>query len=357
MRSWTFNTERLSLAFARVADEVEQHGASAAVLAVASGNDVARIETFSRSDQIAVAEDGIFLLASISKPILATAIMTLVADGRLTLEEPVARHIPEIDAPGKPAITTWHLLTHTSGIGEIDWRTTLDARPRRAVGLDVACRYHLHFRPGTRFEYSTLSYWILAELITRLSGVPYERYLKDRVFDPLGMKDISFDPTPKARRMVPVEGIAMGQETDAASATDHFISLRMPGAGLWGTVADLLAFGRALLKDARGEGVSLLPTAYVALMTREHTAGIMRLHNTEPCPVHYGLGWRKWGPGGNRVLPGSGRVFEHDGATGGELWVDPEYGLVFVFLTNRFGADPAVWQVALQATYGALEPS
>jgi CubicO group peptidase (beta-lactamase class C family) len=316
------------------------------VLAVANGRELVRCAAFSRPGGDQVTTDHIFLLASISKPMVATAIMQLVEDGRLTLGDPVTRYIPEFDRPGKPPVTVWHLLTHTAGMEETAWFEALNiARAPAVAHFLAACHSSLHFRPGTRFEYCTLSFVILGELITRLSGLPYPEYLQERVFAPLGMVDTSFDPGPgNAPRTAPVHGT----EAWGEGALEYFVGTAAPGGGLWSTAADVVRFGQAF---ANG-GARLLAPALVELMTREHTTGLVALVDGHPEAAHYGLGWSKDSLAG--TLPGSPAVVEHGGATGTLLWVDPEWDLVFVFLTNHWDIQTNVPQRALQAVYGAL---
>lgn len=167
------------------------------MLGVASSRETVRLEAFGTTNRVPVTPEHIFLLASITKPVVATAVMQLVADGLLLLNEPLERHLPELEAPGKPYLTAWHLLTHTSGVKEIDWLTTLRQLPERAVSFEVACTEMPMFAPGASFSYSTLTFHLLAELVARLSRRPFAAYLEARIFGPLGMHDTSFDPRRK----------------------------------------------------------------------------------------------------------------------------------------------------------------
>lgn len=354
-RSTRIDLARLQWAFDRVDEGVCGRVVPSAVLAVATSHELVRCEAFSRPDGDHVAADSIFLLASLSKPILATTAMQLVAAGMLVLGEPIARYIPEFVVRSAPPVTTWHLLTHTSGIGDLDWPDTLRERAHPVGRLDAACHRPLLFAPGTRVSYSTLAYDLLAELVTRLGGMPYEEYLRAHVFAPLGMIDTSYDPRAHddaAGRMVLAHGIDAGGIVDPDDALAYFIARKVAGAGVWGTAADLVAFGQAYLNDGCHGRDCVLPPAYIDLMTREHTVGLVKLEDGHPIPAHYGLAWRKGSLDGTR--PGSPQAFEHDGATGGLLWVDPTWDLVIVYLTNQFGADLHIQQAALQAVYGAV---
>jgi len=354
----SLDSSRLQHALNTLATAMDQRPpATAAVLVVATSSQLLCRETFAaKSFQHQLTPDSLFLLVSITKPIIATAIMQLVDDGLLTLHQPITYYLPDFDRPDKAPVTTWHLLTHTSGIGEIDWPTTLRHYPQYAVSYEVACAYPLDFWPGTQFQYSTLAFYVLSELITRLSGMPYQAYLQQRLFAPLAMHHTTFDPRPTfADRMVPVEGITAGIPISSEKATNRFIAMANPGAGLWSSAPDLIRFGQALLKIATSQEQNpyILSNAALTLMTREHMTGLTKMENKHTQHVHYSLGWRK-GSLGTYILPGSPLVFEHDGATGGQLWIDPEWDLVFVFLTNTFGADATLRYGALQTIYSAL---
>jgi len=357
--SFQWNAARLERAFQGVQTAVQTRPpATAAVLAVADDRQVIRCEAYSKNDMPTPASvDSIFLLASITKPIIALAIMQMMEDGLLALHQPIHHYLPDFEPSIKMPITIWNLLTHTSGMSEIEWSTALAQRPYHAVSYEVARKADLNFIPGTRFQYSTLSFYVLAELIARLSGLSYTMVLQKRIFEPLGMHDTSFDPRPKADRLVKVEGITADLPVSVEEATDHLIALKMPGAGLWSTASDLAKFGQALLNIAHRQDTEkpqLLSFSHLDLMTREHTAGINKLENDHFQAVHYGLAWRKGILDGHETLPGSPSVFEHDGATGGMLWIDPEWNLIVVFLTNAFGADATVRYNALQVVYSAL---
>ena len=218
------------------------------------------------------------------------------------------------------------------------------------MSFEVACAEPPSFLPGSSFSYSTLTFYLLAELVTRLAGRPFAEYLGARVFGPLGMAGTSFDPRGQRGCLVEVEGVTGPGGPSAAVATDAFISLAMPGAGLWSTAGDLFRFGQALLR----RDADLLPALYAELMGRDQTKRMVA-PGTTPRPQHQTLGWRKGKVDSSDVVPASPSVMEHDGATGGQLWLDPERDLIFVYLTNRFGADAGVRQRALQAVYGALE--
>jgi len=301
-----------------------------------------------------ITPDTRFPIASITKPIVATAIMRLVEQGRLLLSDPIVKHIPEFETFGKGAVTVWHILTHTSGLDESGWwREILFERRASAADLvQVACRGALRYTPGTRYEYNTLTFALLGELIERLSGLPYAEYLRQQIFEPLGMRDTSFAPQGEQQaRAMPVYSALAEQEFEAKIA--YFTSVAAPGGGLWSTAADLVAFGQALLRGGRSNGYHLLSPASIEAMTRLHTAGMTEiLDDGTARPALYGLGWGK--PALDGTTLASPRAYRHGGATGTLLLIDPDWDLVFVFLTNSWGIQERAPDRVVNAIYGAL---
>jgi CubicO group peptidase (beta-lactamase class C family) len=353
--SLSIDPARLQRAVA-VAEEAVRNGPyPSAVIAVANAETTLLTHTVSHPERAPVREDGIFLLASITKPIVATAIMRLVEEGRLLLNDPVVKYIPEFGQFGKQAVSVWHILTHTSGLEEAHWWEQLyQQRAPIEAFLPAVCQSPLRFEPGTRYEYCSLSFVILGELIARLGGLPYPEYLQEHIFAPLGMNDTSFAPA-GAQQARAIHVYGMGEEAIEPSArrfVDHFVSVAAPGGGLWSTAADLVRFGQAFLRGGRSGDYQLLSPAAIEVMTRLHTGGLVEILEHKPAPASYGLGWGK--PGAAGATLASPRAYEHGGATGTRLHIDPEWDLVFVFLTNCWGIQGDASQRALNTVYGAL---
>lgn len=330
-----------------------------AVFAVATGTEVVRCEAFGRGPASEAGMDSLCLLASISKAITATAVMTLVDDGLLVLSAPVARYVPEFGSAGKDAVTVWHLLTHTSGLVDegIPWQTWRRDRVTAEDIIRSICATSLDHEPGSRFHYYTGSFYILAEAITRLTGRPYPDYFRERVFTPAGMSDLCFNPwaEDQGSRVVPPLGLSDDGIATPAEVVRYFATLNWPGVAMFGTVHDLVSLGQTLLHDRRAAQPRLLSPAAIELMSREQTAGISRMEGDRAVPVRYGLTWRKGTIDGRSSLPGSADVIEHDGATGTWLWIDPGWDLVFAFLTNHHGTSvDGVQARALGIVYSAL---
>lgn len=346
---------RLQAAFDVLGKQVSSGLIPSGVLAIADAEGTIRIEAVSGSDRATT--DSIYLLASITKPIVATAVMQIVERGQLVLSTPIQRYIeefgPAAHAPGLPGadvITTRHLLVHTSGLVDFDGELLQRERPDRRRLLEIACTFPLRFAPGTQYQYNSLSFAILGELIRRLDGRDYPDYLAEELFAPLGMSSMGFSAVDQRRAVRSTfPGFPRPFQSIAAS---YYDSMQAPGGGLWGTAPDIVAFGRAMLRGGELDGRRVLGRPFVELMTSEQTEGILEAGTPQRAP-HYGLGWGL--PARAGAMPGSPRTFGHGGATGTRLWVDPDAGLVIVYLTNSWTVGEAASFAAIAAVYGALD--
>lgn len=257
----------------------------------------------------------VYDLASLTKVIATTsAIMLLVDDGRLRLDDRVVRHLPEFGGAGRDGITIRDLLMHRAGLpAGPDLRgaaSPLDAR--RAV-----LRTPLAYRPRSRTLYSDVGPILLAIVAERLAGEPFNLFVHRRVFAPLGMRSTGFHPR-NAHTVAP---------TAAGSAlTVHDPNARTLGgvaghAGLFSTAADLSRFARMMLGDGALDGVRIFQPETVALFTTRQADG-------RP------LGWDACAGGGRCGLRMSDAAFGHTGFTGTSLWLDPEQGVFVIVLSN-----------------------
>lgn len=351
----------LDPAFALARAQVERGEAPFVILGVASSERVLRLEAYSPPDVPRIGIDAVCLLASITKPIFATAVVGLVEAGRIDLLTPLGTWAPELVNPSWAPITAWHALTHTSGVHDIELETIL-----RHGGDRADLVHHMRAQPqvtvpGSAFRYTTFTYDLLAEAIGRRLGTPFEDVMAERVLGPLGMTATTFDPRPDpalAPRMAPVlvggwEGHDAG---DGPAIVAAYTSLHLMGGGLWSTAPDLLRFGRAMLRRGELDGVRVLSPAFVDLMTREVTAprhvtwgGLGAAANPQEAS-HYALGWGRSGVSG----PASDRAFGHGGATGTRLWIDPEHDLVYVYLSGSWGLPLAPIDAVEHALYAAV---
>jgi CubicO group peptidase (beta-lactamase class C family) len=330
---------------------VEAGVASYEALAVATSDGPVRIEAFDRAGRQAIAHRS--PIASITKPVTAVAVLQLVESGDLVLHEPLSTYLPEfrpaatVDGEPDEPITAWHLLTHTSGLEDLGAWFDPTRTPDHVVSS--LCIARPEFPPGSAYRYATDTFYLLAALIGRLSGLPYREYLAERLFAPLGMTRTSFDPD-EHLPSVTMDGSFGGRDASEADMRAVFRMQAMPGGGLWSTPEDMLRFGRAMLGGGTLEGTRVLGLPFVDLMLRRHTERV-RERGTGRSP-DYGLGWGF--PGLGRGMPSSDVAFAHAGGTGSILLVDPPYDLVVVHLRNDWNATMKATDEVVQAVYGAL---
>jgi uncharacterized protein YbbC (DUF1343 family) len=287
--------------------------------------------------------DTVFDMASLTKVVATTtAVMTLIEDGRLRFNDPVAAHIPGFERYGKGAVTIRHLLTHVSGL-----RPDVDLHPW--TGYDAAIELAKDeiptAPPGESFVYSDINFFLLGDIVTRITGQSLDVYLKRTVFEPLGMRDTGFNPPQSLLpRIAPTERCA---EQDAwpckrpeamplRGVVHDPTARRMGGiaghAGLFSTARDLTRFVRMLLGNGQLDGVRVLSAASVRAMTSPQTpAGMAAVR---------GFGWdidSQFSANRGDLFPiGS---FGHTGFTGTSIWVDPSSGGWVIFLSSRLHPD------------------
>jgi CubicO group peptidase (beta-lactamase class C family) len=325
-----------------------------AVFGVTDAEGTLATHALSGRDRI-VDERTIFFLASVTKPIVATAFMRYVDEGRLDLHRPLAGYLPGA-GPGLADVSAWHVLTHSSGIPDASIETLIRERPTYRRMLRTVLAATPEFPPGSRFRYASAPWMLLAEAMAERSGMPFEDALERRLTGPLGMADTRFDPRYARGRVATVHGLRIRNRLVGEVLMRFMARATLPGGGLFGTVADLLAFGRALLVTAGASGPAprLLSRARLDEMTREQTAGLLeQLEDGTTRPARWALGWAKPRSG----WPGDPDAYTHGGAAGGRLWVDPERGFAFAFLTNLWaGPDEPAFRV-LEEVYRILETS
>ncbi|MDP2054349.1 MAG: serine hydrolase domain-containing protein, partial [Acidobacteriota bacterium] len=287
--------------------------------------------------------DTIFDLASLTKVVATTtAVMTLVEQGRLRLNDPVAAFVPGFERYGKGGITIRHLLTHVSGL-----RPDVDLHPW--TGYDAAIALAVDevptMPPGAQFVYSDINFFLLGDIVARVTGESLDGYLQRAVFAPLGMRDTGFRPATTLRpRIAPTERCAEQdawpcKRPDAAplrGVVHDPTARRMGGvaghAGLFGTARDLQRFARMLINGGELDGVRVLSAATVARMI----APVAMPANAGT----RGLGWdidTSFSSNRGDLFPvGS---FGHTGFTGTSLWIDPASKSYVIFLSSRLHPD------------------
>lgn len=304
----------------------------------------------------------VFDAASLSKVLsTAPAVLLLAEEGRIDLEAPLVRYFPECANGGKEAITVRHLLTHSSGLP-----AGLPAKPAwegKEAALGLACTQTVTHAPGTFFRYSDINYVLLGLLVEKVSGMPQERFARERIFRPLGMQDTGYLPLLRmaAARIAPTQRGADGPDASlhgdlgpgqllAGSVHDPTVR-RMGGvggsAGVFSTVGDVARFGRMLVQGGELDGVRLLSRESVRLLTTVQSPPGLALR---------GMGMDIDSPYAQRPR---GSVFPvgsygHTGFTGCILWVDPQSRSFYVFLSNRVYPDDKSNVLALYTQLGTL---
>ncbi len=317
--------------------------------------------------------DTIFDLASLTKPVAgATAALLLLEDGAWSLDDAVARFIPEFAACGKQEVTLRHLLTHSAGFG--GWLPTYARARDPESALSYISSLPLTYPPGSSVQYSDLGFSMIGHLVRRVTGEGLDALLTSRVWEPLGMTDTGYVPpillrpriaaTERGNRYEQAMVTSLGESFDGwrdhvlvGEVNDGNTHYALGGisshAGLFSSAADLLRLAAMYLD----EGPRILSPATIAEATSNHTAGLVKAR---------GLGWElpgrgrqpreEWAPSveARRVHPAarngmpapraygdllSMRSFGHTGFTGTSLAIDPERGLVIILLTNRTHPD------------------
>jgi CubicO group peptidase (beta-lactamase class C family) len=333
-----------------------------------------------------VKDDTIFRIYSMTKPITSVAFMMLVEEGRVALDEPVHKYIPEwknlgvFQAGTAPAFLTKpparpmqivDLMRHTSGLTYgFQQRSNVDAAYReKKIGevikagtldsmIEELAKTPLEFSPGEAWNYS-VSTDVIGYLIGKISGIPFEQFLKERIFDPLGMADTGFFVSPdKAHRFAACYnadpggmmsfhaaekkgGLTLQDDPTTSSflARPSFIS---GGGGLCSTAADYLTFCRALLNGGELGGVRLIGPKTLALMTTNHLPGGRDLPEMSRSMfaeatyngIGFGLGFSVTMDPAKTLIPGSPGEYAWGGAATTSFWIDPREELIAIFMTQ-----------------------
>jgi uncharacterized protein YbbC (DUF1343 family) len=293
-------------------------------------------------------EDTIFDAASLTKVVATTpAMMLLIERGKVKLDEPVQRYIPEFEGDGKEAITVRQLMTHTSGLRP-DIETKTDWHGQKAA-IEKACEEKLQTKPGTVFRYSDINFFLLGEIVQRVSGKPLEEFVASEIYRPLKMVDTGYLPHESLLpRIAPTEVV----DGKPWRGVVHDPTARHMGgvaghAGLFFTASDLARYARMLLNYGTLHGVRIFKPETVKLMTS--------VQSPEGVIARRGLGWDidspYNGPRGKIFPLGS---YGHTGWTGTSIWIDPFSQSFVIFLSNRNHPDESGNVTRLRSTLGTL---
>ncbi len=324
---------------------VDNHSLAGAVMLVADRQGILTLEQVGFADITAekkMRSDSLFWIASQTKPMTATALMMLVEEGKVKIEDPVEAYLPEFKGQRviaeqddehvllrkpKHPMTLLNVLTHTSGL---PYRTAIEEPIRDLIPLNIAVRSYsmtpLLSEPDSQYLYSSAGINVAGRIIEVVSGRPYEEFMKSRLLDPLGMTDTAFRPDSKRLKRLAkaYKPNSSGDDLEETTIVQYTYPLNdprrqaVPGGGLFSTAADVARFCRMILNGGTLDGTRFVSELSVARMTHKQTG--------DAVPTDYGLGWS--------TAPDS---FGHGGALSTNMTIDPRRGLVFIFLVQHAG--------------------
>ena len=361
------SSERLERIGEVFQDYVEEGRIAGAVGMVLRNGKLAYVDAWGMRDLEAgdvMEEDDLFKICSMTKPVASVAVMTLYEEGHFFLSDPIGRYLPALanlrvanlaeasagqEIPTERArrqVTIHDLLRHTSGFtyGDLS-NTVVDAvyrereilyQPTLEDQVAALGEIPLLYQPGTQWNYS-VSVDVLGRLVEVVSGQPFDVFLRERIFDPLGMADTGFRvPDSKSDRVAPTYGhsgpdraLGLGD----TSICDLPPTLFSGGAGLRSTAQDYARFAQMLLNGGELDGARILGRKTVELMTVDHLEEGMPTGFLSP-GWSFGLGFTVKTEAGLDGLPSSVGEYNWIGIQGTSFWVDPEEDLVGVFMVQ-----------------------
>lgn len=312
--------------------------------------------------------DAIFLVASITKPIVAMGAMLLVERGQLALNDRIADYFPEFGKKGKYGTTVRNLLTHTSGLPDM-LPNNAELRKAKATLADFVtetCAIAPDFPPGRGVQYQSMGITVLAAIVEKITSQSMAEFLRKEFFLPLGMKDTRLGapndwfegPQPTADRIAEIRVPA-----DQVEATDwnwnsrYWRQLGAPWGGLLTTPMDLAQFAQFILNRGQVGEHQLLSTAVVDESTVNQLASMKDVPEEDRRFRPWGFGWRmQWANHANSFGDFvSSRTFGHWGATGTVLWIDPDReSFTLILSTQPLDPDGAPFQRLSNAIVGSF---
>ncbi len=346
--------DRWNAALALLKSWCDDHTIPACAVSVTIGGKSTGVHLFGRqrlaADSPPIRDDAIFLIASITKPIVATGALLLAERGLLTLDDRVEEYVPGFGREGKHAVTIRHLLTHTSGLPDM-LPNNFELRAAHAPLSDFvagACASKLAFQPGRGVQYQSMGFAMLGEIITRITGKTCAQFLDDEIFQPLGMVDTALGApaewfagaNPKVERIAEVflpENSGMAHEAAACWNwnSPYWRKLGAPWGGLLTTPADLAKFGQMLLGQGRLGNLQIVSPATLRAATRNQLETMRDVPADDRRTRPWGLGWRlNWTASANFGDFLGPRSYGHWGATGTLMWLDPDLDACVILLTT-----------------------
>ena len=365
------SAERLGRITATTQRYVDEGKLAGVVTLVARDGKIVHFEAVGQrgaDDDRPMTQDALFRIYSMSKPITAVAAMMLYEEGKFALSDPVEKFVPELAdldilvdgelVPAERTMTMRHLLTHTTGLSygfnpggnPVDAKYR-DVQPLAGKDLDEFAErlgtLPLMFEPGERWHYS-VAVDVTGLVVQRLSGLSFDVFLKERLFDPLGMEDTFFNvPADKLDRLLPNHAWNREEERlvqfDAPYEETQMFS---GGGGLVSSTMDYLRFSEMVRRGGELDGVRILSPKTVEFMTANHLpstvtgagSGESPLSGAETRGFGFGLGFGvNTNPVGSGII-GSLGEYSWGGAAGTVFWVDPVEEMVVVGMIQLMGS-------------------
>ncbi len=307
-----------------------------------------------------VTMDTMFDLLSVTK-VVSTSVsaMVLIDRGKLKLDDPVVKHLPGFTGAGKDKVTVKQMLTYSAGL-PVEHHI-FDADPK--VILNRMAQLKLEYEPGTKVEYSDLTYRLLGKVIEAAAGQTLDEFARDNVWKPLGMVDTMYNPPAALQSRIAATNTTEHRKEILRGVVqddqDHAIGGVAGCDGVFSTARDLAVFGQMVLNGGIYAGKRIVSEALAAEMVKNQTpfvetakVDISPLVNLLAAPKAYGweLTTPRFSSGGMRLSPGS---YGKTGGTGCFVWVDPKRQLFGVLLTNYgmpFPFDEREWDRLIDNT-------
>ncbi len=370
-----FVATRLKRLSDRIEEGVKNNELPGAVVLIARNGKLAMFDSFGFRDKdakVAMTNDTVFRIASMTKPIVSVATMMLMEEGKLTLADPVSRYIPAfadtkvavekknedgtieyVQEPQIRPMTVQDLLRHTSGLtygatsanrlkqSYLDMNVN-DRSQTNAEMADKLAKLSLVYQPGTTWEYS-MSTDVLGRVVEVASGMPLDKFIEERITKPLRMGDTGFEVTAdkKARGAKPMKERPKNELPSIPDVTEKF-TWRSGGGGMVSTAADYARFLQMFANGGQLDGVRLLSRKSIDLMTADALppdvkmgAGMQAFEALEPSArlgQGFGLGFAVRTDQGRNPLPGSPGDYYWGGAYGTYFWHDPRERMYVVFM-------------------------
>lgn len=313
---------------------VDDKQIAGAVTVVVRGEKIVHLEAVGFANaqtQSPLTTDAVFSIASMTKPVAAVAALILCDEGKLTLDEPIAKHLPEFSRGPSAKITLRHLLTHTSGLSGNQQNVGTLAETVQAIA-----KRPLLFEPGADWVYSP-GISVAGRLVEVVSGQPFEIFLAERILQPLGMHETTFTLSAEQEARLAQLHKQTGKSLEV---TDNWFlggpdkRTPNPSGGLFSTAADMVRFWQMLLNGGEWDGVRILREETVREMISPQV-GDIKTGFVPGMTWGLGVGVVKEPQGVTATLsPGT---FGHGGVYGTQVWADPKTRTIYLLLIQQVG--------------------